>query len=232
MTGVLWFRDQRLYQFSESDELWLCRALVGEEGADAAGAGGEAVIATMVNRFAMLATRGYLRRILGMKSQAARKGWETFGAFLRDYSQPINPRWLHGGSKDPDPTQVSDAERRRARLTSMPYDDVPKDVRRLVSSILASGPGELSDWSQGVPEDLVGLVHFYSPVYYLARNRGVKRSQLTDAEVREACRKGYASDSVGLVWRQPPGVNPRGNAFYRVRATRNWQPGWVRIGGS
>jgi hypothetical protein len=35
--GTLWFKDEALYTFTSQDEVWLCRALVGEEGVGAAG---------------------------------------------------------------------------------------------------------------------------------------------------------------------------------------------------
>jgi len=201
--------DDRVYRFGSTDFVWTCRMLYGEGGADVCvDREGTAILWTMINRFALLWPK-----------------YETFTRFIRAYSQPINPKFLHGGSRDPDPLRISDRELRRAATCAMNPADMPETLTRYVR-------GVMMEYDTVVPGgDMVGLGHFYDPCYYWSVAHDFRVHEMTEPQVNEACRTAVGgSKSEGLIWQQPAATNPRSNAFYRVRRTRSWKYGYVRVG--
>ena len=208
MTAQLLINGTPAYPFTDSDILWSCRMLYGESGSDChLDREGLAVMWTMINRLALLWPR-----------------FKSFTKLIRGYSQPINPAWANGGKFDSDPSTVDDRERRREYVSTMPMKKIPAGISALVDSILVSGGAP--------PGDMIGLVHFYAPTFYYAKKKRCRRSKLSQADVVFACNTAFGShEPQNLVWSQPEDVDPRGNAFYAVRATVAWQPGKVRIRG-
>lgn len=66
------------YPLTSNDAEWTLRMAVFEGGGDPA-----PILWTMAQRFALLRSQG--------------KGYKTFASLLRDFSQPINPKWLRTG---------------------------------------------------------------------------------------------------------------------------------------
>lgn len=104
------------------DALWLARALVGEAGPDAAdGPEGLAIASTMLRRWSVV------NDARAARGQPAL--WPTFAALLMAYCQPINPDWARRGSPE--------QQARRARITSMPWSDIPPRIRELALGVLS-----------------------------------------------------------------------------------------------
>lgn len=211
--GSIELNGKTLVTTDKVDIEWTARMLYGEAGADCAfDREGSAVLWTMINRFAMLYPM-----------------YKTFTSFIRAYSQPINPAFYNGGSKDKDPGHVDDRELRREAIAKMILKNFPQSLLTLVENTLNPTPYDgVHGVGKGVapPDDMVGLVHFYSPCFYYAKHLGVRQRNLTPEQVEFACRTGFGG-ARGIIWSQPDDVNPQGNAFYRIR--RNWPADKVRV---
>ena len=236
MPGKLLFRGDKVYTFTKADRDLLVRALYGEEGADPFNPGqrgGLAVSVCMINRWAMFLTLPWYRKLLLQKPEAKVYGYDSFDDMLSAYSQPVNPIWLNGGRKDPDPSHVDDKEKRRSEILEKPIGEFPKAIRDAVDGILGFAD---QPWStaalngsllNGVPEDMAGIVHFYCPAYYYARK--LKRRP-TDAEVEFAAKTAFGSSpSDGKIFSPVKGVSLRSNVFYKVGRSKSWKPGDVRV---
>lgn len=117
---------------TSDDALWCARGLVGEAGEDAAESPeGDAVLSTWIRRFTML-TDARLRR-------GDSAPWQTLTDLVRAHSQPINPRWAAGGDlaeRHPDRATESHL-RRRERMASLGWEEIPRGIRELVVRTLA-----------------------------------------------------------------------------------------------
>lgn len=198
--GILVYNGKELTRFTDADVEWSARMLYGEAGGDCdLDHEGLAVMWTMINRFAFLWPR-----------------FKSFTTMIRGYSQPINPAWMNGGSKDPNPNVKDERELRREAIVRMSLNDFPEGLTDLVQFLLRPT-------SDVRPlEGMRGLVHFYSPCFYYSKKLGKRQRNLTPEEVLFACRTHFGSSAERLIWKQPPNVSPRGNAFYAVTATRRW----------
>lgn len=130
MIGYATGGPSRQRAITETDALWLGRALMGE--------GGER---DRVERLALAATmlRGWMI-----------SGTPTFAAWLRGFSQPINPRWLRGGDlatahaaalargerQGQEGATSAAAYARRERFQSMPWAAMPAALRADVLGVL------------------------------------------------------------------------------------------------
>lgn len=228
----LFWKDEELYTFTQADRDLLIRALEGEAGKDAAESReGLAVAVCMVNRWAMMLSLPWYRRLLLQKPEAKVYGYDSFDDMLHAYSQPVNFAWLNGGRKDSDPTHVDAQEQRRESLLTRPIESFPQGIRNLVNCLLgmdakADAPLNLM---KGVPADMAGLVHFFCPAIYYAKKLGKRPRDLTPAEVETANRTHYGNRDKNLIYAQPSGVSVRSNAFYRIGSTKGWKPDWVRV---
>lgn len=205
--GRICLGTETLYTFKASDREWACRMLFGEAGGDCyLDPEGAAIMWTMINRYVMLRLSGDL------------KPTATFTRLIRNYSQPINPAWYNGGKRDPDPGHIDDREARRAAIATMAYPkDFPEGLVKLIESF--TDPKLPVTY---IPDDLAGTVHFYSPCFYYAKHLRKRQRQLTSAEVEFACRTAFGHGAgTKLVWAQPKGVDPQGNAFYQL--SRDWR---------
>jgi hypothetical protein len=124
------------WDLTEDDALWLARAIVGESIADAA-----AVASTMLRRLAYVSDR---------QNPPARL-WPSLAFLLRGdeerrgYSQPVSVYWSTRGS--------ASAQARRARISSMSWDEIPPSVRDVVLGMLTGR----------MPLVVPGAVHFAAP---------------------------------------------------------------------
>jgi len=207
--GVICLKGTSLTQLDKADIEWTARMLYGEAGGDCHLDGeGAAVLWTMINRYAMLFPL-----------------YKSFTQFIRAYSQPINPKFLNGGSKDKDPKHVDERELRREAIVKMTLQSFPAGLVQLVRNILCPVLMVTPN------EELMGLVHFYSPCFYYAKHLGVRQRNLTPDQVGFACRTAFGG-AKGLMWRQPPGINPQGNAFYRIAKRWRYDTVAVKAAGS
>lgn len=110
---------------SDTDALWLGRALVGEEGASASHEAYRAVASCLC------------RRWIQVQQPRARSGgallWPTFTHLIRAYCQPVNPAWEARGTA----AQIE----RRALIRSMRWDELPPAAQRVALGMCS---GELS----------------------------------------------------------------------------------------
>jgi hypothetical protein len=125
---------------TDDDALWAARALLGEASRLAWTTDeGYAILWTMLNRWVLTA------KVLPPMS---------YGEFLQRYCKPINPRWLHGGSFDPNPEVETDEERRRVVRRGLGWHQMSPELRKVVYAVLTgkvpAGP-------------YAGLVHFSAP---------------------------------------------------------------------
>jgi len=207
--GIVVYGGKELTTFENADIEWSARMLYGEAGGDCdVDREGLAVMWTMINRFAMLYPR-----------------FRSFTAMIRGYSQPINPDWMNGGKRDPNPKVKDERELRREAIILMGINKFPEGLLGLVKSLLRPSPSTVV----APPDDMVGLVHFYSPCFYYAKKLKKRQRNLTSQEVGFACRTHFGSSAERLVWKQPNGVNPQGNAFYAVKATSSWKADKVMV---
>lgn len=129
------------YRLTDSDLLWLARAVWGEAGTDKRN--GAAVIWAMAQYHAL---------VLG--SGGRRPKFSTLKNLLRAYCQPINPKWASRGAsgcqRKPEHCTNRHLQRRR-RITTASWDQIPSDVRDLVTKFAAGDldnpvPG-MTDWA-------------------------------------------------------------------------------------
>lgn len=86
-----------------------------------------------------------------------RRPEESYGAFIRRFSQPINPRWLQGGAFDPHPFTETTTEQFRAWLQTVPLSYFIKTYPHVVAFAAKFLRGE-------VPVNgFVGIVDFAAP---------------------------------------------------------------------
>jgi hypothetical protein len=238
MSGRLLFDGDWIYTFTKADRDTMVRCIYGESGADACAEGkldGLAVLVCMVNRWTMLLTLPWYRKLLLKDPEAKVYGYNTFNDFLHAYSQPINYAWLNGGKFDHDPDHVDAGEKRRAELLERSIDRFPRSIRDTVDECLCFSGDFFSTATTngtlgaGVPAGMAGLVHFYCPAIYYARKLGVRPRDLTSVQVETANKEHFGNPDKGLIYAQPVGCSPRSNAFYKVKRTRNWRPEIVRV---
>jgi hypothetical protein len=101
-------------QLTDTDKLWLARALVGETGGR--------------DRRAMAAVTWAMAQNL-MLVGANPPRYSTFTGLIRAYSQPVNPRWENEG------TAVQIARRRSIR--TMTWAQIPSTARQVVDDFWA-----------------------------------------------------------------------------------------------
>lgn len=236
MAGKLIYRGDEIYTFTLEDRDTLIRAIRGEAGKDACSSReGMAVACCMISRWAMFLTLPWYRKLLLKKPDAKIYGYDSFDDLLHAYSQPVNFAWLNGGRFDKDPAHESPEEKRRADFLSAPVDSFPIPIIAMVDSILCFAPGDSGRLRDGVPKDMAGLVHFFCPAIYHARKltrlfgREIKPRDLTNEQVRQACREHTGNPDKNLIFAQPDNVSMRSNSFYRLPRTRGWKPDFVRI---
>jgi len=124
-----WRGKQYVYAVTDDDRAWFIRAL-WREGKPALAVGH-----TLLQRFALNYSTG--------------KNYASLTAFVRAYSQPLNPAWLPGAklseafisrAEKANNTASADDERRRAAnrviYCSTPVTQVPKEYRDLADRIL------------------------------------------------------------------------------------------------
>jgi len=165
--GVLYGPGGFRYQLTDDDLLWLARATWGETRDRDRGAAG--VIWAMAQYHALVLGR-----------DGSRPKYARLADLLRNYCQPINPRWDEPSDErcqaHPELCTPRHIERRRMYATT-PWSGIPEAVRSLVTRF-AEGrlenpvPG-LTDWA-AYDWSSTSTV----PLVRLAGNRfGVKRSR-------------------------------------------------------
>lgn len=115
------FRTQNeIYLLDSADLLWLGRMCVGERRRKLIYNESEssAMCWAMINRWML---------------HPGRRHWLTFGYMLRAFSQPINPRWMAGGSlarkNEGKPSCTPAKLRRRARIAALPWRSIPERIK-------------------------------------------------------------------------------------------------------
>lgn len=133
---------KRVYALTENDKLWLARAIAGETGEHLKNIDGPAAVAwSMMNRF--LLTKG-------------QDVWPTFANLLRNYSQPINPKWYRGGSICANPSKVQapacndKAYQHREYISNLRWQDIDRGIRDFVEAF-AEGNVTLPDSVLSLP---------------------------------------------------------------------------------
>lgn len=196
--GVLVAQGAPELTLTETDALWLARAIVGEEGRPADGG------ASVTRGQALAIASTMLRRWAAVNADRQRRGqgpaWRTLTALLAGdddptdgrsqprtgYSNPVQ-EWLRNTG--------TEAERaRRAQVAGMAWDEVAEPVRRAVLDILSG--------RQPLTESGSGAVHFAAPrvvAEKLARNPDWKR-------VPAPSKNWLVSDSIGRALRCDPVV--------------------------
>jgi hypothetical protein len=118
---IIRVKDGFRYRITDEDYLWLGRSLDGE-GPNVAGY-----------------TWAYLQKFAGIRSVRERYG--TLTAFIRSYSQPINPIWMRGGSRCPVAVPGTDCDerllRRREEKISLHPDQFPLEVKAALAALRA-----------------------------------------------------------------------------------------------
>jgi hypothetical protein len=158
--SVLHGPGDKTYRLTDSDMLWLGRAMVGEVGERASlwdnaetRRGGAAVIWALAQNFMLIIGSG-----------GKRPRFDTFTQVVRAYCQPVNPAWARGGrfvvAPHPRLSEASwrraiteDKLNRRERISSMSWNSLPVKVRELIDSFRAGTlenpiPG-MVDWAAG-----------------------------------------------------------------------------------
>jgi hypothetical protein len=110
------------FPMTAEDRLWLGRALVGETGGEDRRAAA-AVAWSMANRY---------------RQKAARAGWPTFTVLLRNYCQPINPKWesLASSGCVRRPDMCTQAQLlRRASMRNLQWDQLPPVTKQVVADL-------------------------------------------------------------------------------------------------
>lgn len=127
------------YYLTDDDLLWLARAVWGESGEHERD--GAAVAWAMAQNHALLVGR-------------SRPRFSTFGALLRAYCQPINPRFATPTSSGCIERPSHCTERllaRRRMITNAPWSRIPQSVRDLVASFsrgtLENPVPGMTDWA-------------------------------------------------------------------------------------
>jgi hypothetical protein len=130
------------YRLTDEDLLWLGRALVGEAGTNNP-IGWAAIAWAMVQYHAL---------VIGRRGR--RPAFSSFTTMLREYCQPINPKWqsmdASGCRRRPEHCTRAHLQR-RARIRSMQWGELPAGARetiaRLVSGDLPNPVPGLVDWA-------------------------------------------------------------------------------------
>lgn len=203
-------------QLSWEDLLWAARMLLGE-GASEGGLHGKAILWCMTNRI-----------VLSNRAQG-RKSGGAYKRLIKQYSQPINPKWreeavtgdtdaeisvLNDICRDPSNEDVRnrcsiDQKRRRVVISTKTWNELPENVTDLVVK-----------WARGeVNNPVVGAVHF-----------ALNGVGLTDSPDYK-----FIWNSAGLSEGDPA---RRGNTFiagkrnaYGLPPTENWTTDYVQIIG-
>jgi hypothetical protein len=116
MTGVKYKGTDRTLVLEDIDEIWLARMCVGEGGIRCSKEHASTLISTLINRYLL---------------HKWRDKWPTnFVAFMRNFSQPINPRWARGGDMSQSSTEA--ALRRREYICELTEQEIPGEIRALV----------------------------------------------------------------------------------------------------
>lgn len=165
------------YTLSPEDKLWAAKMIKGEGGSP------PAVLWTMAARFAMARGAG-------------------FAAFIRSYSQPINPRWYRDGELCREGGRFAGTDscsetrlRKRERILAMAAADLRPELL------------QVEQWARGqVPNPVPKAVHF------------------ADASVSQNCLD--SGDCTRLVARLG------GNWHLATAASDRWAPDHVRVGGA
>lgn len=123
MTAVLGTLRGRMLvaELTEDDALWTARACVGEGGEGVTEPELSALVSTLLRRFAVLSDAQ-------LRSSGALR-WGSFGAFVRAFSQPVNPRWADRGT--------AEQQARRARIASLTWAEIPRQVAETVHAYLS-----------------------------------------------------------------------------------------------
>lgn len=148
------------YQITPEDVLWAGRMLQGEGGGPEDPA---AVLWTMTQLFAPAAQE---------EKYGNPRRFPTFTGLIQAYSQPINPRWRRDGQFCAPGGQYFGQEpcsdtrlARRARIASMPWEDIEPELREVVKR-----------WSEGkLANPVPRAVEFAAPgvaAGFVRRNPG------------------------------------------------------------
>jgi hypothetical protein len=129
------------YRIADSDLLWLARAVWGEAGTNERS--GAAVIWSMAQYHAL---------VLGRSGR--RPKFSSLKNLLRAYCQPINPKWASRGAsgcqRRPDHCTERHLRRRR-RITTASWEQIPPQVRDLVTRFADGNLGNpvpgMTDWA-------------------------------------------------------------------------------------
>src|SRR5690349_5651274 len=133
---------------TEEDYLWLGRSLDGE-GPNVAG-----YIWAYVQKWA---------------GTPAHRQWPTLTAFIRSYSQPVNPKWARGGEFCPVAVEGTDCReaylRRRAEKSSLAPSQFSTTTRAALAAlragVLPNPVGRATDFAtcERVDRDKIGRAH-------------------------------------------------------------------------
>lgn len=114
--------NDRWCTIDDKTELWLARMIIGEGGKNCSFEKASAMLWALMNRWHL---------------HPGRRHWPTFLYMVRRFSQPVNPRWQKDGDltrkaikkHGPKYWAVTPARlRRRAKICSMEWGDIPMDV--------------------------------------------------------------------------------------------------------
>lgn len=143
-------RSLDTYNWPVEGDIWIARMLVGEGGNKCSVSHASCMLYAMVNRYLL---------------HKARHKWSSeFITFLRDFSQPINPRWAEGGYKamaarrKGKPSGSKRACSRRAHICSLEWEDIPlrlenavweftQGIIRVPPRVLKHTHPRISDWA-------------------------------------------------------------------------------------
>jgi hypothetical protein len=126
---------------TDTDMLWLARALYGEAGTGASQEHYAAIVWALAQN---------------MKLVRRPRLFTTFTAITRAYCQPVNPKWeslqSSGCVRRPDHCTEAHLARRR-RIRTLQWSNIPANIRQVVDSFRAGTlsnpvPG-LTDWKAG-----------------------------------------------------------------------------------
>lgn len=127
MPGI-YQHGETTYKLTETDIDTLARALWGEAGGEAPTDHYAAVSWTMIQRWLRWPGGNALDR------------WPSFSAFIKAFSQPVNPRWARGGdlaAKHPD-YATPEMLARRDKIQNTPWAQIPP-APRLAAQLFAEG---------------------------------------------------------------------------------------------
>lgn len=181
-------QDGFRYTLSEEDFLWLGRSLDGE-GPNVAGY-----------------VWAYVQKWAGIPR--LRREHPTLAAFVRAYSQPVNPIWQRGGTRCPVPVAETDCDerllRRRAEKSSLHPSQFAPEVKAALAALRA-----------GVLPNPVGRATDFATCERVER-------QMNDPETPRRLPQ-FGGWQI---------VSRFGGCFVSTTLSRSWPDDWVTIDGT